>query len=136
MAIAEEATIQEAIVFEPGERWSYHTRPEDPDSTLIIGRVEEFPNLGTVIHISVVDVNIRSPRAPGGLTHVVHHMPISPEALRASVIQRSGTGSPSPQFADGYQIWRTAVEDGKGGAFSISVREAVEGFESVINSSP
>ena len=127
--------MPEIIEFEAGQRWAYQTRPEDPDSTLVIGKVESLSNHEIVVHISVVNVNIKSPRAAGGFTHAVHHMPISPEALRASVTRRSGTGSPAAQFLEGYQIWRAAADEGEAGVFSIQVREAVENFESIINSS-
>ena len=95
------------IEFKAGQHWSYDTRPQDPESTLVIGRVEDLPKLGTVVHISVVDVNIAQ---PGSID--VGHAPAKPAA----------------QFEDGYKAWLEA----KGGVFTISVREGVEFVEQTL----
>ena len=124
-----------SVKFEVGQRWLYKTRAEDPKSTVVIGKVENTVEMGTVVHISVLDVNIRSPHEPNGFTHEVHHMPISPWALQVSVTERSGRGAPAAQFEEGYQIWRDAVAAGKAGVFSIPVHKAVGYFEDIINAS-
>jgi hypothetical protein len=133
VAVSQEVPVGAPLEFKVGQRWSYQTRPEDPKSTIVIGKIEDLPELGRAVHISVLEVNIKNPRAPGGVTHVVHHMPISEAALRGSVIREAGVGTPAPQFEGGYQTWRAAMEKGEAGIFSVSVREAVGNFESIVN---
>jgi hypothetical protein len=116
----------QAPEFKAGQRWSYDTRPGETESTLIIGRVEDLPSIGTVIHISVVDVTISS--GQGESTHVIHHMPIAPDALRKSVVSHLGNASLPEHFEDGYASWRKAG----GGIFTITVREALEYIQQTI----
>lgn len=120
--------MSDPVMFAVGQRWAYDTRPEDPNSTLVVGKIEEHPEIGRIVHISLLDLNIRSPRAPSGFTHSVGHMPMAESALRASVTSLAGSGQPAEHFDEGYEMWR----DAEGGAFSITVREAVAHFESMI----
>src|SRR5215471_4560886 len=76
-------TSAETPAFAAGQHWSYETRPEDPNSTLIVGRVEELPGHGTVVHVAVIDVNLHTPS--GSVGHVLAHLPFSADALRKSV---------------------------------------------------
>jgi hypothetical protein len=73
--------------FAPGQRWSYKTRPEDGGSTLTIMEIDQVPELGVVIWVSVDHFYIPAfPMGPGerfasgGFT-------LTREALEASVIQ-------------------------------------------------
>jgi len=116
--------------FQVGQRWSYRTRPQEPESTLIIGRVENDPKLGSVIHVSVIGLRLKNPRAEGGFGNVAAHLPISPKALRDSVIARVGDAVPDADFERGYAMWR----DAGGGVFTVSVREAVQFVEDTLAS--
>jgi hypothetical protein len=128
--LAEEGAVPDTVAFEVGQRWSYDTRPEDPGSTLVIGKIEDLPKLGVVVHISIFDLNIKNSRAPSGFTHVLGHMPMGADALRTSVTSLAGSGEPAEQFDEGYAMWKEA----SGGAFSIAVRDAVAHVESTIAS--
>ncbi|HEX8550130.1 MAG TPA: hypothetical protein VF681_01110 [Abditibacteriaceae bacterium] len=70
--------------FVAGQVCRYHTRDLEPDSTLIMCRVETVRE-ETVIHISLRDVRVRVPNAPDGYSRVIGHMPIAEMALEASV---------------------------------------------------
>ncbi|MGH9896886.1 MAG: hypothetical protein ACREA0_33785, partial [bacterium] len=111
-AVAESQTVD--ADFQAGQRWSYKTRPQEPESTLIIGRVENDPKLGSVVHVSVIGLRLKNPRAEGGFGDVAAHLPISPKALRDSVIARVGDGAPAADFERGYAMWREA----RGGVFT------------------
>ena len=111
--------------FRAGQRWSYHTRPQEPDSTLVVGRVENHPKLGSVVHVSVFGLHMKDPQAPNGAGEVVAHLPLSIEALRDSVIAQVGEGEPAADFERGYATWRVA----RGGVFKTSVRDAVQQLE-------
>jgi hypothetical protein len=107
--------------FTPGQEWSYQARTQDTASTVVIGAVEDHPDSGVVIHISIQNVHI------GESVTKIGHIPISSEALRSSVTQlRSETGD-TEGIADGIAAWREA----SGGVFTISVAEAVEYIEQI-----
>ena len=121
------ASPEQKPAFAAGQHWSYDTRAEDSGSTLIIGRVDELARHGTVVHISVIDLNLRGPN--GAFGHVVAHLPISAEALRKSVKQEVPPVPLPDDFAGGYDTWRGA----KGGVYTITVREVIETIERTLN---
>jgi hypothetical protein len=54
------------------------------------------------------------------------HMPISVRALNPDLVKLLAEGQPVPiDFEEGYQIWRDAVESGKGGWFTTSLKQAL-----------
>ena len=111
------------VLFKPGDTWTYATRPEDPQSTLTILKVESTNKLGVFVHIRVNSVRIRT--ADGSELNTVAHMPISREALVKSVERKQQSGS-VPDFHDGYADWREHC----GGVFTISVAEAIATMQS------
>ena len=116
-----------------GQLWSYKTRPNEPDSTLLIGKVERNARLGLIYHISVLGVSVRNRRAPTGVTHELPHFPVSDATLNASCIKLIGYSEPNPQFAQGYAEWRRAFDQGNAGVFTIPVSEIVDILETTIN---
>ena len=107
--------------FAPGQTWTYQARPQDTASTVVIGVVEDHPDLGVVIHISIHNVHI------GERITKIGHIPISPQALRSSVTQLRSESGNTEGIADGIAAWRKA----SGGVFTISVAEAVEYIEQI-----
>ena len=98
-----------------GQRWSYKTRPEDIDSTIVIGAVQVDP---PTIHISVEALT--APNSPKPLN--ISHMPFSQEAIDESVLELLETDfAISPGFQEGYDDW---VAD-NGGVFMGSISEAI-----------
>jgi hypothetical protein len=116
--------------FAAGQHWSYATRPEDPDSTLIVGRVEELPGLGKVVHVAVIDVNLHLPS--GYFGHVLAYLPFSEDALRKSVNTQLPPATLPAQFEDGYAVWSRA----KSAVYTITVREVVEAAQKTLDSPP
>src|SRR5258708_12975549 len=53
--------------FTPGQRWSYHARPLDKDSTLTITKIDYVPDIGFVVHIDVDHVDFDD--IPGDRPH-------------------------------------------------------------------
>ncbi|HXX48237.1 MAG TPA: hypothetical protein VEN47_08420 [Myxococcota bacterium] len=121
-------SFAETTAFAPGQHWSYATRPEDPQSTLIVGRVEEIPRLGTVVHVAIIDVNLHLPS--GSVGHLLPHAPFSADALRRSVDKQLPAAPLPERFEDGYAMWRRE----KGGVYTITVREAVDVLQKTIDS--
>jgi len=117
-----------ARVFRVGQEWSFVGRSSDPEPTLIIVRVETLPRIGEVIHISVRGVRIRNSHAAEGYVDTLPHLPFSPAALQRSVTRLVADSVTLPDFKPGYEEWRRA----QGGAFTVSVREALDLAEQAV----
>jgi hypothetical protein len=77
--------------FTPGQRWSYHSRPVDAGSTLIITRIDDVPAIGSVVHIEVDHVNFFDlPPTPRGNNTGTQHIAIKRDSLDASVLEMLG----------------------------------------------
>lgn len=118
--------------YEVGQVWRYRTRPAEPDSTLVVVKVESYPNIGAIIHICVEGVKISSPDATGEPIKRVDHMPFGDAALDASVTERAGFRDELPPFEDGYLEWRESFDAGQAGAFIIPVADAVRFIEQTL----
>jgi hypothetical protein len=119
--------------FAPGQIWTYHTRPGEEASRLIICRIDPDPNLGQIIHIHVNGLRLKNKRAPGGSTDQIGHMPYAADALCKSLTGLESTGSALPPFEDGYQQWRDAFDHGKAGVWTAPPAEAIAAMESILN---
>jgi hypothetical protein len=51
--------------YEVGQVWSYRTRPQEPDSTLMMLRIDNTSKLGQVVFIGLKDVRIKHPSGGG-----------------------------------------------------------------------
>ncbi|MFM9939258.1 MAG: hypothetical protein ACKVP7_07170 [Hyphomicrobiaceae bacterium] len=116
--------------FAVGQRWRFKTRPSETKATFIVGRIEPDGQGGTVVHIAVQDVAIKSPQAPGGVSREIGHSPIAHAALRASATELVASGVAVPDgFEDGYRQWKAAG----GGVFTFPLARVIEFIEQVIN---
>ncbi len=119
--------------FTVGQVWTYHTRPQEEASRIIVCRIESDPKLGQIVHVHVNGLRFRNSQAPGGYSDQIGHMPYSAVALRDSVVSLESSGAELPDFEEGYQQWRSAFDSGKGGVWTAPVSEAIAGMESAIN---
>ncbi len=113
------------LIFEAGQVWKYNTRINEPDSRLIILKVEQYENSEEVIHIAVVGLSMKNVHDPSWLGDDISHMPFSREALVKSVVSFDKMIE-VPDFSEGYEIWKEAFDKGKAGVFSVSVSESVD----------
>lgn len=109
-----------------GQVWTYHVRPADAGSTLQINKIEKDPKLGTIYHISVFDLRIASPIAPGGFIRELPHLPVSQQTLDKSVESLMPQPARAVDYAPGYGAWRLAFDAGRGGIYTISVAEIID----------
>jgi len=123
---------QDEIIFKEGQTWQYHTRVNEPDSRVIILKIEQYDNTGEVIHISVIGLSMKNEHDSSWLGEDISHMPFSKEALMKSV-NIFDKMVEVPDFSEGYAIWKDAFDKGKAGVFSVSVSEAVDFMEQTIN---
>jgi hypothetical protein len=112
-----------------GQEWRFRARAQDPDPRLVIDRLETLPKVGDVVHVSIRGVRIRNPRAPGGYSDTIGHMPFSRAAVESSITTLLQESVALPDFEEGYQEWRKA----QGGVFTVSVLEGLEFMEKTLN---
>ena len=114
--------------FEPGQIWTYKTRPGERPSRLTILRIEPYRD-DTAVHVQVSGLRIRNPAAPDGLSTYITHIPFAERAVNASVLRLVAQGQRLPDFEDGYNEWRRQSEAGRAGIFETSIAEAIDGIE-------
>jgi len=114
--------------FQVGQEWSYQARPQDVNSSLLVGAIEDHPQMGRIVHIAVNNVRVRNPHANGGYSTEIGHIPTSEAALRDSVTKLLASAQQVDQVAEGIETWRSA----QGGVFTVSVSEAVQYIEDIL----
>ncbi|MDQ1855630.1 hypothetical protein [Chryseobacterium sp. WLY505] len=117
-----------------GQQWNYKTRPTEKNSTLTILKIEEYPETGKVIHISVSGLKMKNPASPTGYAENLSHLPLSEEALNKSVIslKKEAYKKPDSLEMDGYSYWKKEFDKGNAGIFTIPVSEIVSTMEKSI----
>ena len=133
LLLAAEDQTPSPIKFAPGQRWAYHTRPQDDGSTLLVLKVESDPRIGTIVSVSVSNLHLKNPQSPDGFSSNVQHMPFALAALEKSVTKLLTIDVPLPQFEESYRTWRDAFDAGHAGIYTISVSEAVQVMEDTLN---
>jgi hypothetical protein len=119
--------------FKAGQIWKYTTRPGEEKSTLTVLKVEKYDKAGIVIHVYVNGLKQKNTHVPGGYSDKIGHLPFSKDALLKSVTALVSSGNKLPDYTEGYNIWKEAFDSNKAGVFSITVSEAVEYVEQVMN---
>lgn len=117
-----------------GQEWNYKTRLTEKNSTLTILKIEEYPETGKVIHISVSGLKMKNPASPTGYAENLSHLPISEEALSNSVttLKKETYKKPDSLEMDGYSYWKKEFDNGNAGIFTIPVSEIVSTMEKSI----
>jgi hypothetical protein len=122
-----------ATRFHAGEQWHYQTRPGEEGSTLTVLKVEDSPRLGTIVHIHVDGLKMKTPPSSSVHSDQIGHMPFSEAAMEQSVTTLIGKDAPLPAFEASYAEWRRAFDSGKGGVFTITVARGVDFVETNLN---
>lgn len=119
-----------------GQVWTYRTRPGEESSTVQINKIERNAKLENIFHISVFDVRLNNPHAPGELVTELPHFPVSRESLDKSVLKLAGAPPRQVAYEEGYAEWKRAFDAGQAGIFTISVAEIVSSVERAISGIP
>ena len=117
-----------------GQEWNYKTRPTEKSSILKILKIEDYPETGKIIHISISGLKMKNPSSPTGFAEYISHLPISEEALDKSVTSlKNKTGKkPDSLEMDGYSYWKKDFDKGNAGIFTMSVSEVINSMEKSI----
>lgn len=120
-------TLKEASdpKFAVGDVWEYHTRPGEAGSRVTIVKLDNSPDLGVIIHVTVDGIklaNCNNGPEPDNVTH----MPFARKAFEASVTKKVASKHDLPSgWKDGYEDWSAAYAEKKAGIYVISVADAV-----------
>ena len=113
-ALANASNLQE------GQVWAYTTRPGESDSTLTVLKIEQYKDLGQVIHVRIDGIRMRN-LLKGNIVTDIPHLPFRRAAIQRSVTKLLRRSSSVPNFKEGYDTWREAYDAGKAGAFETDV---------------
>ena len=116
-------------MFQAGQLWSYHNRPGEIDSRILVLKVDPDEKLGFVVHVFIDKVVLQCPQVPTGVVDTVSHAPFAEEFLKTSVRDLTATGKPLPPFQEVCANWRQAYDKGEAGAWSVSVAECLESLQ-------
>lgn len=94
--------------------------------------METHAKLGVVVHVTLNGLSIKNPRAPGGVTTVASHLPLTEEALNRSLVELEGIAE-IPDYRAGYDMWRKEFDRGDAGVFTLTIAEAVDAMEIALN---
>ncbi len=133
MSLLSSFRIAAAQEFAEGQVWSYKTRSGEEGSRVLINKIESVPKLGKVFHISVSAVKVKNPVIAGGFSTELPHFPVSGATLKQSLIKLTGKSAVNPEYREGYEIWKRAVDKGEAGVFIIGVADIVDVIEQSIN---
>lgn len=100
-----------AETYTVGQIWSYKTRPQEPNSTLMILRIDNTSKRGQVVFIGLRDIRIRHPN--GNIVATMSPLPFTKDALDKSVIKLVGKTDKLMRSDFGYQKWKEAQLAGK-----------------------
>lgn len=117
--------LASAAELQPGQVWSYKTRAGEAASTLTVLKVEQYKDLGRVIHIRVDGIQMTNP-LKGNVVTDIPHLPFKELVLRQSVTKLVRQLPSAPDFQEGYDTWKKAYVAGKASAFEISVSATLD----------
>lgn len=119
LAFAKAANLQE------GQVWAYKTRSGESASTITVLKIEQYKDLGQVIHVRIDGIRMQNPIKGISVT-AIPHLPFRSAALQRSVTRLIHKSSTVPDFKESYDTWRQAYDAGKAGAFDTDVAATLD----------
>jgi hypothetical protein len=114
--------------YEAGQIWSYKTRPQEPNSTLMILRIDNTSKLGQVVFVGLKDLRVQHPS--GKVFPSMSPLPFTKAALDQSVVKLVGKTDKLMPSNFGYMKWKEAQLAGKTPpTYAKPVAEIVNGLE-------
>jgi hypothetical protein len=119
-----------AASFAPGQTWTYHARPDQANSRVHILRVEDFPQEGRLVHVSIVGLALhRKPGSPPEGWNIAHAA-FAEAALRDSVIDLDPSSRPPPDAAEKtYRRWKKNADRGNVQKWTVPVTQVIGEIE-------
>jgi len=117
--------LTHAAELRPGQVWSYKTRPGEAASTLTVLKIEQYKDLGQVVHLRVDRIQIQNP-LKGNVVTDIPHLPFKELAVRQSITKLVHQVPSVPEFQEGYDTWKKAYLQGQAGAFETTVSATLD----------
>lgn len=133
LALLAFAAPARAIDFQVGQVWSYETRQGEEASKVYIAKIDRDIGPRTIYHIYVDGLHLQNPMMEGGEQDFLTHVPITKQALEASVTGEPDFRTEIPNIAEGYVIWREAFLQGQTGVYTMPVNQVVQHIEDAFN---
>jgi hypothetical protein len=125
LAILAMCSLANAADLKPGQVWSYKTRSSEPASTITILKVENYSDLGRVVHIRVDGIRMKNP-LKGNVVTDIPHLPFKEAAVQSSITKLISSSQDVPTFQEGYDTWKKAYLAGQAGAFDTAVSATLD----------
>lgn len=119
--------------YKVGQMWSYKTRPNEEESRFIVVKVENHSKYGNIIHIALINLKIKNPRSPDGISERANHLPFSEKAIDDSAIKVVKEKVDLPDYEEGYNLWRKAFDAKQAGFYTTVIAKVVETMEAGLN---
>lgn len=117
-----------------GQLWRCRGRHPGERPLLLINRIEQHPQGGEIIHVTMREVQVRHPALPGGVMTSMPHVPTIGQVFERSDAELVGEDVPDPAYLEGYQVWKRAFDAGNAGSYGIAVSEILDSIERMIAS--
>lgn len=118
--------------YQVGQVWEYETRVGEQNSRMTIVALTEHEQHGLIVNISLDNLRIPYAHSEDGFLNGLSHSPCSVEAIDNSVISLLGIVDELPDFQEGYNEWKTALDAGKAGVFGGTIKEIISTIEKII----
>lgn len=114
--------------FKPGQVWRYRTRPTEQRSRIVVCRVDSAARRGTIVHVQVTGIRIKRRTSVLGYVTAVEHLPLTRQALVASVTTLERDDQGCNDFEAPYAEWRREFVSGSSntGIYAASVAESLD----------
>ena len=111
--------------YQPGQVWTYRTRPGEEASRLTILKVEPYGKTGNAVHVRINGVKINNPQVVGGVSTEIGHLPFAEAVIDKCVVKLESSGAAVSHRLEGYDTWKEQADKGKAGVFTVTVVEAI-----------
>lgn len=125
IVVTASASSEVYVELRPGQEWSYEIRSQDVGSTVVMGRIEDHPKLGMIVHAIVRNVIFSQEISGEGSVQTIRHVPVAEISFRESLVALVSESVNTRQIREGIGVWR----ESKRGVFDISLREIVQVVE-------
>jgi len=109
--------------FRRGQVWTFKDAPLS-ESRVIVGKVENIKGYGWVVSVCITNVHIEYKN--GVKLTDISHIPISKEAMEASVVEHTETREPVDGFDLARHEWRELIDAREAGVFTVGVAEVAK----------
>jgi hypothetical protein len=117
--------LSRAADLQPGQVWEYKTRTGEAASSLTVLKVEQYKDLGRVVHIRVDGIRMTNP-LKGNVVTDIPHLPFKDTAVQNSITRLVRQLPSAPEFQEGYDTWKKAYLAGRAGAFDMPVNATLD----------